>query len=1032
MFKKILLGSFFTFCLSVLFAQSPGLIVRPATGHVSTILNPTAPLAYASASTSGFVNNDIAESKIPFIIVPPMLIEPTGDVATGPNGGFTDIVQTVDGSGFYIAKSTTNLLFRLRIGAIISGAKGYSVLIDTDGKMGNSGPYADPTYVAATNTSNGNPGFEYEVVFRTGFGVTVYNVDNGSPVFIKTYSLATHSQISVALSTDGNNADYFYDWYVELADIGNPASVRLAATTVTSPTSALQGSRSDIYGIDDRNYKNAASAWEAVINAQPSISITNFPTGTIGATCTSAPLLHSPIIIGSSVNVTGLWTRLDASKPNTATIRLYKTGIGEIGSITATSGVQWTITVPLIVAGEVFYTMAQSNGESQCLQSNSVTAGCASIPAAPVVSCASTKGLSGTLPNGASILIYELSTASATPTLLTTNLVVSGTNWNYYGSNGTSSNACSGSQGIFNTGTTLMFITSLNGCRSATIIGCITGNNGTSTLSTIASNDLLITNPIYGFNTTVSGTSATGLTSGQVLRLFVNDVFISGYTVASATNNFSFSNVTLKTGDVLKVYRQTSGSCMTVSASRTVSCYTAPPNITSSNILPTATSITGTSVYPGATVTLFKNTSTQLGTATVGNDGSWVVSVSGLVANDVIHATQVISGCTSASSTTRIVFSPATICPTITGSYTENSTSATGGLSATFTGTIRLYLDGTLIGRANVTSANSWTINPFTIDGFTYTLYNGGLLLVTAQASGQAESTNACAGSTATVTCTVPSTPTVSPSNQTIQFGQSTTLSVENVQADVWYSLVGSTGKTYGTSLYRTSNSNFTFNTQTFTTEGEHLLQIKADKLTGCAPSLAAARIFVEAAVLSVRFLDVNVTRKQVVNLVQWTVTDEDNVSYYEIQRSKNCRDFEMIGRVSYQQGVANQRNYDFSDQDVSGSRVCYRIAEVDNNGRIKYSKIVSIQADQRNNYMVYPNPAKDQAQFRFTSTNEGVADLYLINYSGQKLLKTTITLRKGINIISIPDLDKFSSGNYILKLQGGGHLVTLPLQIKK
>ena len=116
-------------------------------------------------------------------------------MATGPSGGFTDIVKTVDNSGFYIYSNGINLHFRLRIGGIISGSKGYSVLIDTDGRMGNSGRYADPNYQAPTNTSNGNPGFEYEVVFQTNFRVEVYDVNGpGNPVSTANFPLSSHSR----------------------------------------------------------------------------------------------------------------------------------------------------------------------------------------------------------------------------------------------------------------------------------------------------------------------------------------------------------------------------------------------------------------------------------------------------------------------------------------------------------------------------------------------------------------------------------------------------------------------------------------------------------------------------------------------------------------------------------------------------------------------------------------------------------------------------------------------------------------------
>ena len=104
------------FCLSstIINAQSPGLIVRPAGGNGITLLNPDGN-GYTSAATTGFSSNDIAESEINFKVVPVAITEPTGDIATGPSGGFTDIVSSIDGSGFYLYKSVTNLYFRLRI-----------------------------------------------------------------------------------------------------------------------------------------------------------------------------------------------------------------------------------------------------------------------------------------------------------------------------------------------------------------------------------------------------------------------------------------------------------------------------------------------------------------------------------------------------------------------------------------------------------------------------------------------------------------------------------------------------------------------------------------------------------------------------------------------------------------------------------------------------------------------------------------------------------------------------------------------------
>src|SRR6478672_7339727 len=160
-------------------AQTPGIIVRPAGSNGPAVLDPNAD-AYTSATTSGFTANDITSSEIPYKVVAPVIAEPTGDLLRGPSGNFSDIVKTVDGSGLYLFNDGANLLCRLRIGGIVSGSKGYSILIDTDSKFGATGAYADPNYQPATTGNNGNPGFELEVVLETNFQIDIYNVDGTS------------------------------------------------------------------------------------------------------------------------------------------------------------------------------------------------------------------------------------------------------------------------------------------------------------------------------------------------------------------------------------------------------------------------------------------------------------------------------------------------------------------------------------------------------------------------------------------------------------------------------------------------------------------------------------------------------------------------------------------------------------------------------------------------------------------------------------------------------------------------------------
>jgi hypothetical protein len=123
---------------------------------------------------------------------------------------------------------------------------------------------------------------------------------------------------------------------------------------------------------------------------------------------------------------------MDASKPGTATITLYKTSGTTTTTYTTsvTSGSTWSVNAGTVVNGDVFYARAQATGESQCLQSDNVTAGCSSYPAQPTITSSSTKCLSGSIASGATANIYLLNSNTGTPGLVTSVAAV-GTTFTY-------------------------------------------------------------------------------------------------------------------------------------------------------------------------------------------------------------------------------------------------------------------------------------------------------------------------------------------------------------------------------------------------------------------------------------------------------------------------------------------------------------------------------------------------------------------------------------------------------------------------
>ncbi|MEJ8841258.1 T9SS type A sorting domain-containing protein [Lacibacter sp. H375] len=1025
-FKGLLMPFIFLLCTYVTHAQSPGLIVRPAGAAGPLVLNPNQDF-FTSATSAGFITSDITQSEILYKIIKPVMIEPTGDLATGPDGGYSDIVKTVDNSGCYIYNDGTNLLFRLRIGSIVSGAKAYNILIDTDLKIGASGSSADPNYIAATNSGNGNPGFELEVALETGTNgrVAIYNVDGIiNPTASNTYSLATNQLISVALSRESGNADYFYDFYVPMSALGITAStpIRMVISTNTNPGSAFQGTRSDIYGLNDDNFTSTTDAWEFLGENTPSFTLNDVTSGGSGPAdaCTAAPAINTDIASGSNVNITGTWTRLDATKPSTATISIYKNGV-LAGTTTATSGSPWTYIIASVAIGDIITSKSQSTGESMCLTSNSVAVtSCSpaniSTNTTTVITCITNKGIQGTKPANARIKLYTIAAGGnlvlladdATTTLkITYNQTTdpSGTIWEYNSTNNGGPNAaCTGGANDMTSASYAFSVVESGKCESAPAFSCLT-------LTQTAAPT--ITQTVLYPGSVISGTAVTGAT----VRLFINGFIVASTTAAGSA--YSFSNQTFQAGDIITVRQQASGQCVSSAATITASCFTAAPVITTDiqgNLTSGATTVTGTSSEPaGTTIRVYNGSNVLQGSSTVQANGTWSVTVSALVNATTYYATAQNGSCSvSTNSSSATARAATTVCPTITGSYTEGNTSVSGSITGPFTGTVYLYQDGGLIGSTSLSAQSSWTVpvaasNP---------LYAGGVLTVGAQAT--SSTLNTACGSTTTVSCSAPTTPLISPSTSTISVGQTVTYTVSNTQSGVLYVVEDAgSGTSYATSEFGNGGAE-TITTQTFTSPGTYDIEIVADKLSGSGCISVATASITVSGTLPVQLLSFNGRLLNGQSQLNWKTATEINASHYLIERSSDGINFLSIGSVAATGNSVAETTYQFVDVSPLASFNYYRLKMVDEDGKSSYSAVIKLYSSSSIRVTASPNPFDQLINIQATVEASGDAYIRLFDQHGRIMYNTIRSVFKGTNAIQLNNLPQLPGGNYILEVRAG------------
>jgi Secretion system C-terminal sorting domain len=157
--------------------------------------------------------------------------------------------------------------------------------------------------------------------------------------------------------------------------------------------------------------------------------------------------------------------------------------------------------------------------------------------------------------------------------------------------------------------------------------------------------------------------------------------------------------------------------------------------------------------------------------------------------------------------------------------------------------------------------------------------------------------------------------------------------------------------------------------------------------------------------------------RAQLINnesLVSWATAQESNSSKYEIEHSTNNSSFTKLGEVTAAGNTSVRTNYSFTHtKPVSGFNY-YRIKQIDNDGKFKYSEVVTVlKKDNLVQTIIAPNPVKEVLHVVETKeTFIGTAEIY--NAAGNLVLRKTINNK--LQVYSLP-VSNLASGAYVLKV---------------
>jgi hypothetical protein len=149
---------------------------------------------------------------------------------------------------------------------------------------------------------------------------------------------------------------------------------------------------------------------------------------------------------------------------------------------------------------------------------------------------------------------------------------------------------------------------------------------------------------------------------------------------------------------------------------------------------------------------------------------------------------------------------------------------------------------------------------------------------------------------------------------------------------------------------------------------------------------------------------------------ISWTMESQTNSKWFVIERSGDNGGFDSISVVMGLNN-GNTNEYNFFDPSMLNGNNYYRLREVDMDGVIRYSKVLTLNNLEASAKMaIYPNPAIAMLNFTVSSPAAEQVIVQVYNLSGMVLLTTQQMLNAGSNQQSVA-INGLKSGNYILKV---------------
>lgn len=150
---------------------------------------------------------------------------------------------------------------------------------------------------------------------------------------------------------------------------------------------------------------------------------------------------------------------------------------------------------------------------------------------------------------------------------------------------------------------------------------------------------------------------------------------------------------------------------------------------------------------------------------------------------------------------------------------------------------------------------------------------------------------------------------------------------------------------------------------------------------------------------------------------LNWTLA-ADKYGKIVLEKSTNGTSFSTV----YQESGNVLTRSGYTDTEVNGSMVFYRLKATGQDGRTEYSSIVSVKMSSSipGQVKVYPTLIQSGTTVVIDMLEKTTGVVLVVDYAGRVVKQKQVNLLAGSNSIALDGFDQLSSGNYIVSVQAG------------